>query len=174
MGETKELVEDHLTFVKVGFGYSLEVLVRKGYITDGASIPDNILEDAEYGEKLKSFIRGKFPHVTDALDFQRLVERLIGTPWDMPRLLAAIVHDVLYGRKWAIRLLCDKVYRWILEENGYSGIRADIEYMGIRLVGWRNWNEVYKPEKEFTKIHSEVKFIKTRKIPKEIERLREA
>ena len=169
-----QLAEDHLTFVKVGFGYSLEVLVRKGYITDGASIPDDILDDLEYGEKIREFIRQKFPHVSDGVDFGNLVARLIGTPWDMPRLLAAIVHDVLYGRKWMIRLLCDMVYRWILEENGYSRVRTDIEYAGIRLMGWRNWNGIYKPEKQYTKNHSVVKFIRASKIPKVIEELRES
>ena len=169
-GNLRTLVEDHLTFVKVGFGYSLEVLIKAGYETDGATIPDNLLQDEKYGKKIEEYIRTKYPSIKTKYeyDLENLVKYLIGTPWDMPRLLAAIVHDVLYGRKWKIRWLCDKVYRLILLENNYDVIRAEIEYGGIRLIGWKNWESVSDSERKQTKRLSEVKIIKTKNKEKEI------
>lgn len=168
----KRLAEDHLTFIKVGFGYSLEILVRAGYETDGATIPTNIVDDWFYGKKIEEYILAKYPSITTHYDFENLVYYLIGTPWDMPRLLAALVHDVLYGRRWMLRWFCDRVYKRILAENGYDLGRAEIEYWGIRLVGWRNWNAVKDDEVEHTKRHSVVKLVKNRKISAEIERIR--
>lgn len=160
----KRLAEDHLTYVKVGFGYSLKVLIKAGFETDGASIPDNLLEDKEYGEKIKSYIACKYPRINTRWDFENLVKYLVGTPWDLPRLLAAIVHDALYGRKWKFRWLCDRVYKWILEENNYDPIRIDIEYTGIRLLGWRNWKEVSDWEIVTVKRLTEVEFVRTKMI----------
>lgn len=167
----RKLTEDHLTFIKVGFGYSLEVLIKAGYETDGATIPENLLNDERYGKKIEDHIRSKYPSIKTRYDFENLVKYLVGTPWDMPRLLAAIVHDVLYGRKWKIRWLCDKVYRLSLLENNYDVIRAEIEYGGIRLLGWKNWESVSDSERKHTKRLSEVKIIKTKNKEKEIRRI---
>ena len=169
---TKRLAEDHLTFVKVGFGYSIEVLIKNGYETDGATIPEQLMKDKEYGNQIWDFIRSKYRDIKTTSEVDDLIRRLVGTPWDMPRLLAAIVHDVLYGLKWKIRWLCDRIYRLILLENNYDLIRADIEYCGIRLIGWKNWEAGTKAEKRQTKQLTVVRFIRDKKIRREIERLR--
>ena len=165
----RELVENHLTFVKVGFGYYLEVLIKAGYVTDGASVPRKIFPDGQYSEEIKETIQKNYPKISTRWDLENFINYLIGTPWDMPRLLAAIVHDVLYGRKWGIRWLCDRIYKWILIQNGYESKRAEIEYLCIRLVGWNNWNSITKEEEDYTKKLSVVKFIRKSKIAKEIE-----
>lgn len=167
----RRLTEDHLTFVKVGFGYSLQILIREGYETDGASIPENLLQDKEYGSVIEAYIRGKYPKIKTRYDFENLVKILIGEPWDMPRLLAAIVHDALYGRKWKFRWLCDRVYKWILQENNYHPIRIDIEYAGIRMLGWRNWDKISNQEKISTRILTDIKLVKTKKLQKIIDQL---
>ena len=69
----------------------------------------------------------------------------------MPRLLAAVPHDALYSRKWKCRFLCDRVYKRILKSTEYEGIRREIEYDVIRLLGWRSWNAVSKEEKAMAK-----------------------
>ena len=172
-GNVKTLVEEHITFVSMVFGYSLMVRIKPGLVTDGASVPDNILEDDEYGRKVAAFIRKKYPTVRSRGAFDDLVKSLIGTPWDMPRLLAAIVHDVLYGMKWKFRWLCDRVYRNILSSNNYDPIREEIEYCGIRLVGWRNWNAVTKDEIKHTKELVSVAWVKTKSVGQIIEQLKE-
>lgn len=164
---TKELAENHLTFVKVGLGYSLMILLKAGYRTDGASIPGNLLDDEKYGDVVRKLLEIRFPDKDPREAFQWLA----GTPWDMPRLLAALPHDALYGRKWKCRWLCDRIYKWILEENNYEKVRTTIEYDGIRLIGWRNWDAVSDWERVLTKRQSAVKWVKTKKVPLEIEKL---
>ena len=159
----KEFKEDHLTFIKVGFGYSLKVFIKAGYRTDGASIPTWLQDD-----EIRKFIKTKYPKIQTRSDLEDLIKFLVGTPWDMPRLLASVVHDVLYGRKWKFRWLCDKVYRWTLEQVCYDKVRTEIEYAGVRLVGWRNWDMVTDWEKTQTKRLSDVRFIRTRDIDSEI------
>ena len=92
----------------------------------------------------------------------------MGTPFEMPRLLAAIVHDALYSLKWRMRALCDKVYKRILEDVKYDKVRIAVEYLGIRLVGHKNWNAVTKDIKQNTKQLIVVKLVRTKKVNQEI------
>ena len=127
----KILKEDHLTTVKLPFAFTLSIMVRKGYSTDGASVPEGVSEE------------------------------ICGTPWDMPRLLAAIVHDALYSIKWKCRWLCDQIYRLILVQNGYGNAKASIEYSAIRIGGLKRWKSVTKEEKRWARNLVEVKLIPT-------------
>lgn len=131
--EMRCLVEDHLTYVKMPFGFSLEILIKAGFLTDGASVP-------EWGTSI------------------------IGTPWDMPRLLAAIVHDALYSRKWKIRWLCDFVYRQILKSTDHPTTMREVEYDAIRLFGWKAWCNVSKQEKRCAKSLVSVRWLRTKNI----------
>lgn len=103
------------------FGLHITVTVREGYITNGASVP------------------------------RYLPEKAFGTPWDMPRLVAAIVHDALYSIKWRFRWLADRVYRNMSVELGIARAVADFEYSCIRAAGWKAWKEVKKVEKNWAK-----------------------
>ena len=149
------LLESHVTFVKFPLGYSLMVHLRPGLRFDGASVPKKDLEDSKIVKRICKFIAKHYPDK----DYKETLDYLIGTPFEMPRLLAAIVHDALYGMKWKWRWICDRVYRKILEEQKYDPIRLDIEYSGIRLLGWKNWDAVTKKEKKATKKLVEVKII---------------
>ena len=98
--------------------------------------------------------------------------RLVGTPWDLPRLLAAVVHDALYSIKWKCRFLCDRVYKWILKATDYDVVRREIEYDAIRLVGWKSWNNVTKGEWKWAKKLVIVKWVRTKKVPAILEKLK--
>lgn len=151
------LLDSHITFVRFPLGFSLMVHLKPGFRFDGASVPKEDLEDSKIVKRICKFIAKHYPDK----DYKEMLEYLIGTPFEMPRLLAAIVHDALYGMKWKFRWICDKVYRRILSAIGYDKVRLDIEYSGIRILGWKNWDSVNKEEIENTKQVTEVKVIRT-------------
>lgn len=119
--DCKMLSEPLTARCKLIFGLHITVTVREGYITNGASVP------------------------------RYLPEKAFGTPWDMPRLVAAIVHDALYSIKWRFRWLADRVYRNMSVELGIDRAVADFEYACIRAAGWKAWKEVKKVEKNWAK-----------------------
>lgn len=169
--EMRCLTEDHVTPVKFIFGWSLLVVVKAGYVTDGAtvSIANGLKIDDETSCRLKKLIAKYFPG-------ERIIDvynRIVGTPWDVPRLLAAVVHDALYSIKWCCRFMCDRVYKNILKATNYSSVRREIEYEAIRLVGWRNWNSISKDEQEWAKPLVSVKWVKTKRVQQEIEKLKQ-
>jgi hypothetical protein len=168
--EIRRLVEDHYTFVPMWLGYSLEIAVKTGYKTDGASVRQMKAEweDKAAYKQLEIALRDRCP----LEDIESIIKGLIGQPWDMPRLLAAVPHDGLYGLKWSCRWLCDQVYRHILLATDYEWFRREIEYDLIRLVGWRNWNAVTKKEKKETKSFVSVRWVRTKKVPSIIAKLR--
>lgn len=163
----KKLVEPHLTFVKMGCGFSLAVLIREGLETDGATIPKEELEKSDIIKKICKLIA---KHYTGK-DYKETLDYLIGTPFEKPRLLAAIVHDALYGMKWKWRWLCDRVYRAILSETDYDKVRRGIEYSGIRLLGKKNWDAVTDLERDRTRRIVDVKVVLTRNIGKITKRI---
>lgn len=114
--DVMEVVDAHLTVVELPFGFSLSVKILPGYMTDGASVPEEL--------------RPAF-----------------GSPWDMPRLLAALVHDILYSiHCWRCRWLCDLVYRKILVQAGYPLEKVAVEYAAVRADGWKSWEGITKDE----------------------------
>ena len=163
----KKLVEPHLTFVKMGCGFSLSVLIRDGLETDGATIPKEELEKSAFIKKACKLIAKHYP----GKDYKETLSYLIGTPFEMPRLLAAIVHDALYGMKWKWRWLCDRVYRSILSESDYDKVRLGIEYYGIRLLGRKSWEAVTDLERDRTRRIVDVKVVLTRNISKITQRI---
>ena len=168
----KILTEPHLTFVDLGFGYSLMVLIGEGFETDGASVPKKLLYDNLYGKYVQDYLHKKYPKIGTRWDMETLWEFLIGKPWDMPRLLAAIVHDALYAYQWKCRLFCDMIYRKILIQNEYDRIKADIEYMCISLVGWKHWKKVTDLKRDRTREIVKIELVRTKKIPKIVARLK--
>lgn len=161
------LLEPHLTFVPIFLGYSLMVHIRAGYRTDGATVPKEELENSDVVKKICKIIAKHYP----GKDYKETLDYLIGTPFELPRLLAAIVHDALYGMKWKWRWLCDRVYRAILSETDYDRIRLGIEYSGIRLIGKKSWDAVTDLERDRTRRIVSVKFVLTKNIWKVAERI---
>ena len=167
---TRVLVEPHLTTVKLPLGYSVIVHIGAGYETDGATIPDKILDDEQYGEQIQRYFYCQFEQIETRCDLEELLRSLIGKPFDMPRLLGAIVHDALYSCKWLCRVLCDWLYKRILSDIDYNKVQLTIEYAGIRLMGWRYWNAVSDLERDRARKIITVKIVRTRNVQKEIAR----
>ena len=162
----KTLVEPHLTFVNLGWGFSLMVLLKPGFITDGASVPLDIERSNVIYDQVNAYVQKKYPKITTRYDLESLIEIIIGGPWDMPRLLAACVHDGLYDYQWMGRWLCDWVYKRILGQNGYPPIQTDIEYYVIRVFGKSHWEAISDLERDRARDAIEVKIIRSKNIHK--------
>lgn len=80
---------------------------------------------------------------TDGASIPRFLWRLCGTPMDVPRLYAALVHDWLYagGDPDATRADADLVYREILIALDYSRLKAYIEYYALRAFGGAHYKK---------------------------------
>ena len=79
---------------------------------------------------------------TDGASIPPIFQGIVGSPWAMPRLLAAIVHDALYASHWAFRWLCDRIYLLIRLQNHPADKRlCYLEYVAIRLGGREAWRE---------------------------------
>lgn len=79
---------------------------------------------------------------TDGASIPRFLWRLCGTPLDVPRIYAAIVHDWLYsgGKPGVTRAEADAIYRDILIALGVSRTRAYVEWIALRLCGGSHWH----------------------------------
>ena len=73
--------------------------------------------------------------ITDGASIPRFLWRVCGTPMDVPRLYAAIVHDYLYAEKLVSRKEADQIYRDFQIELGVSKWKAYTEYYALRLFG---------------------------------------
>lgn len=78
---------------------------------------------------------------TDGASIPRFLWRLCGTPLEVPRLYAALVHDWLYsgGDITASREDADKLFRDIQIALGVSRFKAYVEYYALRLFGGSHW-----------------------------------
>lgn len=92
--------------------------------------------------------RGEYYHIpagtpTDGASIPRWLWWLCGTPFDCPRLYAAVVHDWLYsgGDSDATRADADDLYRDIQIELGVSRVRAYVEWIALRLFGRSHWQK---------------------------------
>jgi len=85
---------------------------------------------------------------TDGASIPRLLWTLFGSPMELPRAKAAILHDYLYtiGPKepedqWdRLRLEADEVYKNFNIQLGMKKWKANIEYRFIRWFGGSHWN----------------------------------
>lgn len=78
---------------------------------------------------------------TDGASIPRALWRVCGTPLDVPRLYAAIVHDYLYsgGVANATRAQADALYRDMLVALGVSRLTAWTEWAALRVCGRSHW-----------------------------------
>lgn len=94
---------------------------------------------------------------TDGASIPRFLWRVCGTPLDVPRVYAALVHDWLYsggipnvarlhdalylGCPVVTRREADAIYRDIQIALGVSRFKACIEWGALRLCGGSHWYE---------------------------------
>ena len=78
---------------------------------------------------------------TDGASIPRALWRVCGTPLDVPRLYAAIVHDYLYsgGVAGVTRAEADAVYRDMQIALGVSRLKAFVEWAALRVCGASHW-----------------------------------
>lgn len=78
---------------------------------------------------------------TDGASIPRALWRICGTPLDVPRLYAAIVHDYLYsgGVPGVTRAQADALYRDLLIALGVSRVKAWTEWAALRVCGGSHW-----------------------------------
>ena len=78
---------------------------------------------------------------TDGASIPRALWRVCGTPLDVPRLYAAIVHDYLYsgGVAGVTRAQADAVYRDMQIALGVSRFKAFVEWAALRVCGASHW-----------------------------------
>lgn len=97
------------------------VTIPRGFVTDFASMPLGIVFKSPGGK------------------------------WDKP----AIVHDVLYKRGWIdyekarkrlTRKECDQIFLEAMEVAGVNWLARRIIYAGVRVGGWKAWNEHRKAD----------------------------
>lgn len=78
---------------------------------------------------------------TDGASIPRALWRVCGTPLDVPRLYAALVHDWLYsgGVPCTTRAEADAAYRDMQVALGVSRAKAWAEWAALRLFGASHW-----------------------------------
>lgn len=79
---------------------------------------------------------------TDGASIPRALWRVCGTPLDVPRLYAAIVHDYLYsgGVAGVTRAQADAIYRDMQIALGVSRLKAFVEWAALRVCGASHWH----------------------------------
>lgn len=112
-----------------------------------------VLKDA-YGDKIFKLLEalnldiGDGAHVivpdgylSDGASVPRFFWRILSPEIDPITLAPSIGHDYLYEKKMMTRKETDQWYRKELIENGYPKWKATLTYWGVRLFGWRHWDD---------------------------------
>jgi len=120
------------------------------FITDGDGVPSVELKTA-----LKHSIYGRTitvpaGFVSDGMSIPWLFQPLIGSPFKIPFVFPAIVHDWFYRQQMIDRNLADTIFRAMLTEDGVSKWKCAAIYYSLRLFGWIAWNKNTK-KKEMEK-----------------------
>lgn len=80
---------------------------------------------------------------SDGASVPRFFWRIIFPPLDHRAIRAGVAHDWIYRNQppgWT-RKDADRMFRQFLIEDGLPKFRARLAYWGVRLGGWRAWNE---------------------------------
>lgn len=91
---------------------------------------------------------------TDGASIPRALWRVCGTPLDVPRLYAALVHDWLYSGDGprGTRAEADAAYRDIQIALGVSRVKAYAEWAALRLFGASHWEDATDAESKPSQI----------------------
>ena len=84
--------------------------------------------------------------VTDGASIPAWIQWLCGSPWEAPRLYAALVHDFLYsgGDPEATRADADDIFRDLQISLGVPRWKAYVEWAALRLFGGSHWQGAKK------------------------------
>lgn len=80
---------------------------------------------------------------SDGASVPRFFWRIVCPPTDPQAVRAGVAHDWIYRTQpegWT-REEADKMFYDLLVEDGMLRCRARLAYLGVRIGGWRAWNE---------------------------------
>lgn len=89
----------------------------------------------------------------DGCSIPRFLWRLCGTPFEVPRVAAALAHDWLYSAHVCERETADAVFREICRMVGIGSFRSGIEYGSLRLFGGLAWSGHGRTDELFARAH---------------------
>ena len=120
--------------------------IRRGKTTDGEH-DDVLVRDWTVRDVCGYRFTVPAGSTTDGASIPRFMWRVCGSPWDVPREYAALLHDWLYDAKdgdpdkdgaWPCdvsRKDADEIYYSLLRHFGIPAWKAKLEYWAIRLFG---------------------------------------
>ena len=85
----------------------------------------------------------------DGASIPRSLWRVCGTPMEIPRIAAALIHDWLYRAQVCDRALADEIFNSVCKTVGMESWRTGPEWAALRAFGRSAWNE---NRKEWAKI----------------------
>ena len=77
---------------------------------------------------------------SDGASIPRWVRGLIGDRFAELYMIAALIHDILYGIQEISREYADKALYDIMRKCGVGRIKAWTIYKAVRMFGWAAWN----------------------------------
>ena len=80
----------------------------------------------------------------DGASIPRFLWRLCGSPYDSPRIIAALAHDYLYSSQILERKTADRIYRDMQIALGIASWKAYTEYYALRAFGGFAWRKAPK------------------------------
>lgn len=115
------LAQDRYEVSVTAKGCVHKIVVMRGFIFDGASIP-------------------------------RLLWRVCGHPFEVPRVAAGLVHDWLYSARVTTRAEADAIYRALLVAVGWSSLFAWVEWLALRVCGFVAWRSHGRRDRDRARI----------------------
>lgn len=129
------LEEDFLFKIKVK-EKNYEVLIKAGFVFDGASIP-------------------------------RFCWRIIGHPFQMPLLVCATPHDILYASESFTQSECDWIFIELMQLVKINWIKRNLVWSAVRCGGYFVWKS--HTEKSIDNAKSYIRIVEIEEKPEELE-----
>ncbi|MBQ9739310.1 MAG: DUF1353 domain-containing protein [Kiritimatiellae bacterium] len=85
----------------------------------------------------------------DGASIPRSLWRVCGAPMEIPRIVAAMIHDWLYRSQLVERELADEIYNCVCKLVGMGSWRTGPEWAALRAFGGSAWKE---NRKEWAKV----------------------
>lgn len=89
----------------------------------------------------------------DGASIPRALWRLCGTPMEIPRIVAALMHDWLYRAQVCERALADEIFNCVCKTVGMSSWRTGPEWAALRAFGGAAWNGHTEDDRDFALAH---------------------
>lgn len=91
-------------------------------------------------------VRGKFYHIEiktgfifDGASIPRIAWRVVGHPWQMPLLVCALPHDVLYASEYFTQAECDWIFLELMKAVGINWVKRNTIWLAVKSFGGFVW-----------------------------------